>query len=491
MKFTSVRITLLLLAGAIFAYFSNGRYSFALAAWLFPVFILLVSRKEKLIYASLVIPLLFGVCMQAAFWKFTYQNTSQPFLFFLPFILGVVIGYLFLLERILYNRMSGFTATLVFPLLYTSFDFLLSRLNPFGSMGALGYTQSAFLSFSQLAAITGMWGLTFMITWFSSVVSWSLEDRTGKSGVRKGQLCYFSILMSILIFGIIRLNIPVSGATVRVAGIHCHDKRVEGEQMNAYLDNKDTVGFKKVSDGIIDKLIRETVTQSIAGAKIIVWSEISSKILKRDEDSLVKVLKALALQQKIYLVTDLYTLSSMAGQTKPENKVMLFSPDGELVLTHYKYGGNFMEGTVEGDKIIHAVQTPYGKVASIICWDGDFPSIVRQTGQLKTDILIIPASDWEQIDPLHTMVAVYRGIENGCSVVRQTRNGLSIMTDPRGRVITKMDHFANSSWVMSGEVPVSRWFTLYVLTGDLFGWLALAGLLLFAFKVLIGKKRTR
>lgn len=475
---------LLLLAGAVFVYFSNGRYSFALAAWLFPVFLLQVSRKEKAIYSYLYIPLLVAVCMQLAFWKFTYQDPSN-ILFYLPFILGLPMGLIFFIDRLLYPKAPGFAATLVFPLVYTSFDFLLNLFNPFGTLGVLGYSQFGFLPFAQLASVTGMWGLTFMITWFGSVIYWLIENKTNRKASLKGASVYFSILLAVIIYGIARLYLPSTAATVKIAGIHCHDKRIEGEQMNDRLENKDSTAFKKISDTIIQHLINETIKQSDAGAKIVVWSEISSKILKRDEDSLVTVFKQLARQQKIYLVTTPYEVTS-ATEGKPENKTLLFSPDGELVLTHYKYGGNFMEGTVQGNKEIKTIATEFGKLSAIICWDGDFPSIVKQVGRSGVSILFVPASDWEEIDPVHSIVAIFRGIENGCSVVRQTRNGLSVMSDPGGRVIAEMDHFKNSSWVNTGNVPTKKWFAVYPIIGDLFGWLSLFGVLLF---IIIPKKK--
>jgi apolipoprotein N-acyltransferase len=351
-----------------------------------------------------------------------------------------------------------------------------------------------------------MWGLTFMITWFGSVGYWVLQNYSLKEKIKQGVIIYISILILILVYGSIRLNMPLVGSTVKIAGIHCQDKRVDGTKMNKYLEMKDTNNFKIVSSTIINRLTQETVKQSNAGAKIVVWSEISSKILKQDEDSLINVFKNLARQQKIYLLTTPYTISpnsslrflpnapeklvnvNSESDVKPENKILLFSPDGELILTHYKYGGNFMEGTMQGDRIIKAVNTEYGKLSAIICWDGDFPSVVKQVGKLQADILFIPASDWEQLDPTHTYVAIFRGIENGCSVIRQTRNGLSIMTDPRGKVISQMDHFKNTSWVTVGQVPNKKWFTLYPIIGDLFGWLSFLGLLYFVIKTLAKKK---
>lgn len=278
----------------------------------------------------------------------------------------------------------------------------------------------------------------------------------------------------ILVYGIVRINMPLQNSSVRISGIHTHDKVIEGEKMNFLLSQKDTTQFKEISNAIISRLINETKAEVKNQSKIVVWSEISTLILDKDEDSLMNIFRTLAKEENIYLLTNPFSIGTNGFIS--ENKILFFSPNGELVSKHIKYGGNFMEGTLEGNKIINTNATPYGNLASLICWDADFPSVVKQVGKSNADILLIPASNWKEISPLHTNVAVFRGIENGCSILRQTRNGLSIITDPRGKIISQMDHFTTDSWIMSGNVPNKKIWTLYPLIGDLFGWLAIVGL---------------
>lgn len=472
-KFNKTIVYSFLIIGAVLLFFSNGTTFFALATWLFSIPLLFLSRGEKKIYAFLVIPLIFAIVSQFSFWKFTYDNPTN-ILFYIPFFAGIYYGLVFFIDAHFYHRIKGFTATLIFPLTYTSFEFLLSLFNPFGTAGLLGYTQLDFLPFSQLASITGMWGLTFMITWFGSVVHWLYFHRLDRKSFTSGGLIYFVLLAAILVYGMVRINMPIPVGTVKIAGIHTHDKVVEGVQMNLALSRNDTVFFKELSNSITDSIIKVTREQARNNAKIIVWSEISTMNLDRDEDSLVKIFKAVAQEENIYLMTNPFSVGTNGAVS--ENKILFFAPNGETVLTHMKYGGNFMEGTLEGDKNIKTINTPYGKIAALICWDADFPSIVKQVGNSNADILLIPASNWKEIAPLHTMVAVFRGIENGCSVLRQTRNGLSIISDPRGKVISKLDHFSSKSWVITGEIPNKKMWTLYPLIGDLFGWLSMIGL---------------
>ncbi|WP_310555650.1 nitrilase-related carbon-nitrogen hydrolase [Flavobacterium sp.] len=274
------------------------------------------------------------------------------------------------------------------------------------------------------------------------------------------------------------MAIPLDNITVKVSGMHTHDKN-EGEKILETLYRKDTVEFKKMNAQIIQDLTKKSKIEANAGAKIIVWAENSFLALKKDEDSLINELKKFAKQNSIYLVVTPYVINN---GTKSENKTLLLSPNDPIISTHYKYGGNFLEGTVEGNKIIKTIKTPYGNLTSIVCWDGDFPSIVKQVGAENTDVLLIPASDWKEVNPLHATIAIFRGIENGCSVVRQTRNGLSFMTDPRGKIMTRMDHFETNSWIMSGQVPNKKMWTLYPIIGDLFGWLSLIGFIFLLIK---------
>jgi apolipoprotein N-acyltransferase len=472
---------LLLAPGFVFLYFSNGRFSTPAAAWLFPLFLLLVSRNPATRFSAILFPLLVGITLQASFWKFTNSDFGN-ILFCVPFFAGLLFGFVFYADRWFVKKSDSFSGTLFFPLLYTSVDFINSLVNPFGTTGVLGYSQLGFLPFAQLAAFTGMWGLTFMITWFGSVATWALNKSFSQTA--KGLLTYSSFFIAIMIFGVIRLSLPLKGVTVKVAGIHTTDKERDGKVFWKALAQKDTGSFNKASKEQIQNLASATSKQANQGAKIILWSEVSPTILKSHETTLETQLKTLAKQLNIYLITNPYVATT--DGTQPENKIWIFSPTGDLIFIHYKYGGNFIEGSVEGDKRLKSVTTPYGNISGIICWDADFPAVARQLGKQETDIVFNPASDWKEIDPLHTRVAVFRAIENGCSWVRQTRNGLSVITDPRGKIISQMDHFETDKWINSGNVPTKKIGTLYPVIGDLFGWLAISGLLVLLF-LKIGK----
>ena len=100
---------------------------------------------------------------------------------------------------------------------------------------------------------------------------------------------------------------------------------------------------------------------------------------------------------------------------------------------------------------MRTVETPFGTLAGVICWDVDYPQAIRQASPKNVAILLAPSNDWPEITLMHTDMAVYRAIENGFSLVRQTDHGLSVAYDPYGRILAQMDHFAASQRVMVAQ----------------------------------------
>jgi apolipoprotein N-acyltransferase len=135
---------------------------------------------------------------------------------------------------------------------------------------------------------------------------------------------------------------------------------------------------------------------------------------------------------------------------------------------------------------MHVLPTSYGRIASFICFDGDFPGIAAKAGALKADLVLDPANDWRAIDPWHTQMASFRAIEQGFNLVRETSDGLSAAYDYEGRRIAAADYFKTSDYAMISAVPTAGVRTIYSIAGDWFAWLCLAALLALAARALIG-----
>jgi apolipoprotein N-acyltransferase len=127
------------------------------------------------------------------------------------------------------------------------------------------------------------------------------------------------------------------------------------------------------------------------------------------------------------------------------------------------------------------VDTPYGKLSAIICWDADFPHIVKQAGAQNVDLLIVPAQDWLGVRDIHAGMATFRAVENGLTIFRQTGQGVSLVSDPYGKVLSRMDSFEDTATdfvsVQKVSVPIISVNTLYPKLGDILGNVMLVGLL--------------
>ncbi len=127
-----------------------------------------------------------------------------------------------------------------------------------------------------------------------------------------------------------------------------------------------------------------------------------------------------------------------------------------------------MERSAPGDGTIPVIYTKYANISPSICYDADFPRLIAQTGNSETEILLIPASDWIDISPYHSHITRFRAVENGISVVKSVRNGLSVAYDPYGRIVRESDFFDENAGTLMVDLPVKKTDTLYPVWGDLF-----------------------
>jgi apolipoprotein N-acyltransferase len=457
--------------GTMLSLFSSGKWTIPLAAWLVPVFMIRFMRTQKAFRGFILVWLATYVMVVIAWWGMMAPGLPIAVnLLILAISALMIVGLSYLADRLLAPRLKGFAATLVFPLALTALDFLAVTLNPLiGSFGAQAYNQYGNLALMQLLSVTGMCGVTFLLGWFASVVNWAWERSFDWPRIWRGLALFAGIMLLVMVYGSARLVFsPAPAGTVRVASLTV----VELKELSASLDDREA--FRRKTGDARDRYFEQTIREARAGAQIVLWPEGAGMGFVEDEDALIARGKEVAAQEGIYLAIPLTTIYEDPNRLV-ENKLIIVDPAGDIVLEHLKYGGNLFEGSRPGDGVLRTFESPFGTISGVICWDADFPTTVRQAGRNGTDILLVPGNDWREVDPMHTQMALFRAIENGVSLVRQASNGLSMATDPYGRVLAAMDHFTASEWVMVAQVPTQGVSTVYSVIGDLFGWLAVVG----------------
>jgi apolipoprotein N-acyltransferase len=215
----------------------------------------------------------------------------------------------------------------------------------------------------------------------------------------------------------------------------------------------------------------------------VVWSEVAAHILKEDEAAVLERASTLAREEGIYLQVALNVILQTQQHPFAENRIILIDPAGVITWDYFKTVHPFGDNAVfaPGPGVLPYVDTPYGRLAAAICFDADFPVLMRQVGQAHADLLLLPAHDWEQVKITHVQINAFRAIENGVAMMRPTGDGISLVTDHLGRVLATADDFATVKPAMIVDAPMQGAPTVYARIGDLFvylcavGWVMLAG----------------
>lgn len=457
-------------------FFVGGRWNIPLAAWLAPIFAIRFFRaSDKAGRSFLLLWLATTVPVTISWYGATFMHFIHPTVEAVFFLLTAPIGLLpYVVDRLYYRRFgSSFWLTLVYPVAATAIDFFSSSGSPFGTFGAAAYSQRGLLPVMQIASVTGLWGITFLISWFASLVNYVWEN-----GFKLNRLALTSagILALILGFGFGRtLLASQPKQTVQVAGFSLPDGKLS--ETLALLQMDEEVGFRQAVDVLHAQELEQISTLAERGAQIVVLQEGAGMGYTDQVEKLLTDAAAIAKKAEVYIVLPTFSV----GKEKPENAVQMIDPSGEVVLKHVKYGGTQFEGSLTGSGEIQTVNTPYGKISAIICWDADFPNIVKQAGEQNVDLLFVPSNDWLAVKDIHAGMATFRAVENGLAIHRQTGSGVSIATDSYGRIIHQVDIFAetntgNFAAVQTINLPIGSVETLYPKVGDMIGNIMLVGL---------------
>jgi apolipoprotein N-acyltransferase len=469
-----------LFIGAALLPFIGFQTVMPLAAWLAPIFIIRFARTQRSVIALPVIALVSAAASAIAargFFDSLLLNLISP-------VMGAVVGLLtYGMDRLLAPRLSGLPRTLVFPTAVIIVDFLMS-FGPNGTMGMSAYSQYDNLPLIQIVSVTGIWGLSFLMAWCGPVVNELWEHGFESHSARRIGGLFLGVLLAVLAFGNLRLafTLPAS-QTVRVAGLAADRNLSHG--LNIPSISKIAAGTDELRASVrtetapqLDDLFTRTRQEAQAGAKIVSWSEAAALVLKEDEPAVLERARAIAQEENIYLQMALVVYLRTDHYPFAENRAIMIDPSGSVVWDYAKTNHPLGDKAIfaPGPGVLPMVNSPFGRLSTVICFDADFPSLIRQAG--GADLLLVPANDWEPVAEFHSRMAIFRAIENGVSMVRPTGNGISLAVDDLGRLRAyNADYFVTGKHTLVTTVPIQGRPTLYSRIGDSFAYLCVAMLI--------------
>jgi apolipoprotein N-acyltransferase len=270
---------------------------------------------------------------------------------------------------------------------------------------------------------------------------------------------------------------------VRVAGVTVEHPRNYWALLDLDTPREEVLRYGQEMRGVENQLFERSARAVQAGARIVFWAEGNGVVPEEDLERFISRSRDFAETNNIYFAPAILELRY--GTSLNYNKVLMFTPRGELAFTYQKTKSWL---PVDSDGRIKTIETPYGILCAAICFDLDFPAFLRQAAKAGTDIMLVPGYDSERIRPFHTQPALIRGIEGGYSVVRQVNEGTSMAADSRGIVLARQDYFTTPDLLMLADVPIRGTRTLYRYLGDWFAWASIA---LFILLVILGIRSSR
>ncbi len=337
----------------------------------------------------------------------------------------------------------------------------MAALLPDGNWGSLAYSQGDRLAIVQVASLFGTAGVLFLVTLVPSALA--LAMAYGRK-LRRGWIAYgitAGLLMAAMAYGEWRLHEPVSGVQTTF-GIVSIDDPI-GVRASAEYAEKILTEY--------DRRVAEVAGQ---GAQIVVLPEKIGVFTPAKAEGEKQRLSEAARQNRVWLEAGV----GIDDGSQPTNWEWLFGPDGGLAASYEKHHMAPPERrehyAVGADYTVHAIgEREYGLA---ICKDMHFADLGREYGKRRADAMLVPAWDFAYLDGwLEARTTVFRGIENGYTIVRASREGLLTVSDPYGRVLaeTTSSEMPGRTLVVTAAVA-EQVATLYTRTGNVLGWLSVA-----------------
>ena len=389
----------------------------------------------------------------------------------------------------------------------------------------LGVSQYRMVPLIQIASVTGVYGVSFLIAWFSlslfSAMRALFGDPTRRLVWQADMALPLLAVIGLFLFGYVRSGQGTSPETMlRVTLIQPSIPQtliwdpVQNErrfQELLQLTDKALVESSKQDPErrviqILNSSNRDDGQNGTRTARpsgrtdLLIWPE--SAVPDLDGDT-VNAITRLVQSNRVWIIFDSDDVEFRADATNYYNSAFLVTPKGRLAdvyhkrrlvmfgeyiplarwLPFVKYFTPITGSYLPGDRpVTFELENPHVNAAPLICFEDTFPGAARASAGDRVDFLVNLTNDgwfgnsaaqWQ-----HMASAVFRTVENGLPLIRCANNGLTCWIDATGRV---REIFKDQTGSVYGagdltvDIPmtqggVGRASTFYHRHGDWFGW---------------------
>lgn len=386
-------------------------------------------------------------------------------------------------------------ACLLAPFLWVALEYARTYLILGGFPWNLtGYAASGSLGLVQIVTLTGIYGLSFVIVAWSSLLVYAILS--GRQRAWKSALLFTGVLILWGVGG--KYLVPVA-----VPHHLAHLVQTDFAQAEDYPAN-----WMQIHAGDLSHLQQISVGSAEDTPErpgLIIWPEVPAPFTMQDP-AFAQLAQTIGRQAAAdFLVGIVDWKPNPRGGWIASNSAILLNPLGLRVFTYDKIHlvpfGEFVPyrnwltfaGKLTADigdftpgKSFNTGQLPDGRFGVFICYEAIFPAEVREFTRHGAQLLINISNDgWfgrSAAPAQHLMMSRVRAVENRRWLLRDTNNGFTASIDPYGRVVAEMPTDVRSE--LEAPYDFRSGLTLYARFGDWFAWLCIvvsAGLLIAIF----------
>jgi len=349
----------------------------------------------------------------------------------------------------------------------------------------LGYTQTGFATLIQVADVTGVYGVSWLLVLANTVLMSILWWKPSRAGIVVLTLC----LAGVLWYGSLRIE--------EVRRIQ------EGfESWSAAVVQGNIDQSVKWDPAFQQETLRRYRELSLRAAghdpapDLIVWPETSAPFFYGSAPNLTRQLNEMIAEIGRPILFGSPALTRVDGEVRLQNRAYLVDGSGAVLGSYDKrhlvpFGEYvplqkllfFVRRLVEaaGDFIPGIDSAPMvwsgRNLGILICYEGIFPALARETVRKDAAALVIITNDaWygpTSAPYQHLEMARWRAIEFRRPVLRAANTGVSAIFDSLGRECGRIPLDEPGQLVCpvrSGPIE-----TFYARWGDVFAWLCVAG----------------
>ncbi len=442
------------LTAAAAYFFGTGLDGFAPLVWFAPIPVLVLAFRasaKRSATMAFVAYILGGLNIVAHL-----ARLAPPAIILAALVVPALAYTLAILaQRYAVRHWKHWVVVLVFPAAWTSYEFLLSLASPDGTALNLAYSQARLLPLVQVASLTGIWGISFLVTLLPAGIAAAWHWRQQRPLALAAVGVPICVVLVTCVCGWTRLAWPEPQATVQVAAATTD---VTVALFNAST-REQALPVLQAYASRVDELAR-------GGARIVVLPEKFVGVAPAYEEEALRILRETSRRNQVTLIAGL----NRVGRVPPRNTAFVFGPDGRLVVEYDKvYLVPGLERAYDRGAS-PGLFSVFGTTAGVaICKDMDFPGWLRRYAAEGARIVFVPAWDFTADGPLHARMATLRGVEGGFAVVRSAQEGLVTISDHLGRTLAERASSEGSDVLLSANVAPGPGQTFYTLAGDWFG----------------------